>query len=347
MAPTSEEPKFSKRHRLSDTYLEQQTPPPPGKRMTIWDTTPGFAARLTDKGHISFFVMRRRAGERKASPIRIVLGGYPKLSVEAARKQAKALLDELENGTDPRERERQQRQAKEAQRTNTFRATADAFHYLRLQHWARGYEHWRTIERELIWPKNKKASWSERPLLSITADDVQERIEALRDLGKKEAARRLFEIVRALFHWAKAQRRYKLKELPTDDINIAALIGAKPKRKRVLTNDELTALWRASDRLAYPVGPYVRVLILTAVRRSEAAEARWDEVTILGAHDDAWTIPAERMKSDSPHVVPIASDLASVLSGLPRFETGPFLFSTTGGRRPIAGHSKIKERSTA
>jgi integrase len=66
----------------------------------------------------------------------------------------------------------------------------------------------------------------------------------------------------------------------------------------------------------------------------------WSEVDLAKG---IWTIPAERMKADAPHIVPLAPEAVAILESLPRW-TGPFVFSTTGGARPISGFSKMKTR---
>jgi len=70
------------------------------------------------------------------------------------------------------------------------------------------------------------------------------------------------------------------------------------------------------------------------LRRNEVACARWDEFSFDGTNEDAWIIPAHRMKMDAPHVVPITKDIADLLrpkvdeddDGVPRFHDGPFIF---------------------
>jgi len=168
-------------------------------------------------------------------------------------------------------------------------------------------------------------------------------IEALRDSGRKEAARLLFEAIRALFKWAKKQRSYKLKRLPTDEIDPNAILGRKSRRKCILSNEELRALWHAAKQLGYPDGTYVQLLFLTALRHREAAWATWDEFMLAGKEDDAWIIPARRMKAASPQVVPIAQDIAALLSGIPRF-CGTHVFSFNGGHSPINNFTTLREK---
>jgi integrase len=344
---TLEKPKLSAKRKLSDSFLAKHGPAPLGKRITIWDTTPGFGCRITDRGTISFFVMRRRAGERKGKPIRIVLGPHgPRWSVQAARERAKAYLHELVAGIDPRERERKQVDADQQERAHAFRAVVDLYQTRHLQHLDRGLDAWRYIDRELLWPDDERVSWRDRPITKITADDVQERVEAIRDRGKKEAARRLYEVTRGFFVWAKKQRRYKLGELPTNDVDPIGILGKKAMRKTILSDEYLRALWRATNKLGYPSGPYIKLLLLTAVRRKEAASASWDEFSITGKDDDAWIIPAARMKMDAPHIVPITSDIAALLKdgSIPRFSSGKFVFSSSGGQRAINGFTSLKDR---
>jgi integrase len=48
-------------------------------------------------------------------------------------------------------------------------------------------------------------------------------------------------------------------------------------RSRILTDDELRAVWKASGELEV-YGGFVRVLLLTAARRAEAAKMTWREI---------------------------------------------------------------------
>ena len=47
-------------------------------------------------------------------------------------------------------------------------------------------------------------------------------------------------------------------------------------RDRVLSMEELRAVWEAAGDLGYPWGPWYRLILLTGDRRGEWARARWD-----------------------------------------------------------------------
>ena len=50
------------------------------------------------------------------------------------------------------------------------------------------------------------------------------------------------------------------------------------------------------------------------------------------------------MKGGSAHAVPLTPEISALLESLPKFSGGDFLFSTTGGQRPVSGFSKAKAR---
>lgn len=66
------------------------------------------------------------------------------------------------------------------------------------------------------------------------------------------------------------------------------------------------------------------LLILTACRKAEIAEARWREFDLDAAE---WVIPASRMKSRREHIVPLSKQAVVVLKELDHYKTaGEFLF---------------------
>ncbi len=146
---------------------------------------------------------------------------------------------------------------------------------------------------------------------------------------------------RRLFSWAIDQQVYGIESSPCERLKPKAIIGRKVFRTRILDAEELRAFWRATRRLGYPYAPLFRMLALTGQRKSEVAEARWSEIDLARK---LWTIPAERMKAEAAHVVPLSDDVIAILESLPRFKRGDHVFSTTFGLKAINGFSKAKER---
>src|SRR5262245_10552132 len=104
---------------FTDRYLRSLRPAPLGKRVVHWDAVkPSFGCRVTDRGVVSFFVMRRMPGNPR--PVRVALGRYPEVSLAAARKLATTALGDLASGVHPKQRQR-------LRQVNTFAALADEF----------------------------------------------------------------------------------------------------------------------------------------------------------------------------------------------------------------------------
>jgi integrase len=93
---------------------------------------------------------------------------------------------------------------------------------------------------------------------------------------------------------------------------MARIKPSEQQRQRTLTDDEIRALWRAVDADPSAFGCLVQFLLLTAVRRNEAARMRRCEV----AGDD-WIVPPERYKTDKELVIPLSPAAKAVHLGRP------------------------------
>jgi integrase len=321
---------------LTDRALKAMKPAAPGTRKMIWDSAvPSFGARVSEHGKITFIVLRRRPGEKHA--LRRMLGQYPIMPLAEAREAALQALREIERGIDPKKRKEVERCAEAQRQANSFASVAEDFIVRHVRKLRSGAEVESAIRRELV------ERWGERPVTDIRRGDVVALIEEISDTGRNAAARKIHAHCSKLFTWAVARGKYGLETSPCAGVKPAAIIGAPEARQRVLSDSETLAVWRATAALPYPAGPFLHLLLLTGQRLREVAEMAWPEIDIDKA---LWTIPADRMKGDSAHEVPLSTMAVEILESLPRW-TGPYIFSTTGGERPISGFSKMKLRIDA
>ena len=193
------------------------------------------------------------------------------------------------------------------------------------------------IRRELI------GLWGARPITEISRRDIVHALEEIADSGRPYAAHKLFNYMSKLFGWAIGRSLYGLEISPCTGVKTSEVVGKKEPRQRVLNDTEIRAVWPAAEGLGYPAGPFARMLLITGQRLREVAEMRLAEIDLDKA---LWTIPPERMKGDAAHEIPLPPIAVEILKSLPRF-TGPYVFTTTGGTRPIGGFSKMKLRIDA
>jgi integrase len=327
------------KRNLTDRALKSLKPAEADTHYDVMDmVVPGLGVRVSETGRRTFVLVARYPGS--PNPTRRAIGEYGALTLEKARTKARDWLELLRRGVDPRSEEERQRIAEQRKQANSFRVVAEEFIRLAVigsdptkPKQRKGAETKRDIEREFI------DRWDGRPITEITSHDVVAVLDEAVARGSPYQAHNLLGHIRRLFNWAIARGVYGLDHSPCDRMKPKDVIGAKAMRTRVLNDAELRALWHVTEGWEYPYGPLFRVLALTGQRKSEVAEARWPEFDL---DRKLWTIPAERMKADAPHVVPLSDDVIAVLKSLPRFNKGDHLFSTTFGVKPVNGFSKAK-----
>jgi len=323
---------------LNDRGLKALKPAKTGTRYERMDkVVGGFGIRVTDKGAKTFILIARYPGS--TNPTRRALGEYGVLTLEKARQKARDWIELIGRGIDPAEQEERLRLAEQQKRKNTFAAVAEDFIVERLPSERRGKDVERDIRHEFV-PK-----WGDLPITEIT--DLQ--IIAYIKNKKRTApvqARNLLALLKRFFSWAIDQRVYGLAASPCALLKPSSLIGEKAHGKRILTDDELFALWRSAKRMPYPHGPVYQLLTLTALRLNEVARASWPEFGKLA--DRVWVIPSERMKGKNSkaraHAVPLTDDMLAILKALPRFKGGAYLFSTKFGKTPTVISNRVKKR---
>ena len=188
------------------------------------------------------------------------------------------------------------------------------------------------------------ARWGDRPVAEITEDDVFAVLDEARYKGvpgrsvktKGQSSARQHDLASALsgmFRWLKGRRKVAINP-------VAGLERPSPPRARdrVLTSDELRAIWLASDDMGEPWGPFIKALMLTGQRRSEVAGMRRSEVD-----ESTWTIPASRTKNKRAHAVPLSQKVSAMIEA----DSESDLIFTTNGATPVSGLSKLKRRLDA
>jgi integrase len=197
-------------------------------------------------------------------------------------------------------------------------------------------------------PKGLADRWRDRPLIEISADDIFPIVDEAREYGtpglekrvvgpSENRAMAMFATLSSMFSWLLSKRR----------ITANPCVGvSRPKvaasRDRVLKDVELVAFWKAASAERMEFAAPLKLLLLTGARLNEVVGMRRSELSDDGA---SWIIPGGRTKNRRECIVPLAPLARHVLTSVE--STGEFVFSTTGGRRPITCGSKIKSRLDA
>ena len=319
-----------KKKTLTDLTLKAFKPAPKGQRYELGDKdVKGFGVRVNDRGEVTF-VLAARYPDGGKHPTRATLGHYPNMTLAQARQKALTWKDAIRRGEDPRTPEQEERKRRAA---NTFGVLGERYLKSVVAKHRRAEQTSREFRNHLI------KRWDDKPVAAITKADVREMVASFTERGHERQAHNILGLARAFFNWCVEHDYIAIS--PCYLMRPKRLIGEKHSRDRVLEDRELVALWRATERMGYPFGPLYQLLLLTGTRKTEAAGACWSEFDLDRGR---WTIPPERFKSNATHRLPLSEDAVKVLTSLPRFEHGDYLFSTTYGRTAVMGFSKAKER---
>jgi hypothetical protein len=253
---------------------------------------PGFVLVHTPAGHASYGLIYRRNGERK----KLTLGTTKTLTLGEARALAGRNRASIEGGGDPHAdkiAERQQAELKRHVVVEQQRLDVEVLwdKYMQLvASQLRSRSEKDRIFRRYILPVVRGL-----PVTEIAKGHALQIIDPLVAQDKRRMADKVRQEGAAFFQW--------LIEREHVDRNVFACVRkasvGKTIRTRVLSDDEIGAIWRASEPEGR-WGLWVKLLILTGGRNLEVRGARWPEFD-LGAR--LWTIPADRSKNGRPHTV--------------------------------------------
>lgn len=302
--------------------------------------TKGLILRVSRGGTRTFYFRYRRPIGRKQT--KIVLGEYPALSLANARERTRAYRQLVKDGTDPRdfakaEAERRAQEAEERRRAeaeasdNTFAKTVEDYVTI-FQVAKKDNRTWKETRRTLL---VNCAEWRDRPVTSISRCDVHDLLDAIMAEGKGYSANRTYAALRTFFRWC--ARRDKVATDPMTGVERP--FDGETARDRVWNDDEIAAIWRASDALGGNAGPALKLLILLGQRRDEVFHMSWDEIEADGT---LWRLATRRSKAKREHVFPLPVLAQRIIKAQPR--TGSYVFPTSNGK-PILNWSAIKDRT--
>ena len=290
-----------------------------------WDAKlAGFALAVAPTGRKTFVVQYRAHHASR----RMTIGRADVLTVNVARERARELLARVALGGDPLADRRKKEQAGK----NTFRAVAEE--YLQRE----GKRLRTTKERRanlvrMVYPQF--GSWQ---ITDIRRTDIVRLLNKVEDERGASAADHALAIVRRVLNWfATISDDYRSPVVP----GMARTKPEDKERSRVLSDDELRAVWRAAEQLSAPWGAYVKFL-LSLPRDAPRPPAR---VGTRCAATIGCSPPfATRQKPN--WYFPYRPPQKRALAGLPRLHDSPWVF-TTRGKEPIAGFTAFKRKLDA
>ncbi len=244
------------------------------------------------------------------------LGPVSLVDLKEARQKAQDARKQLLNGIDPLEQKKADAVAQRLEQANsiTFKKAAEEYIESHKSGWknAKHAAQWSSTLDTYAYPE-----FGELPVGSINVGLVMRVLEPIW-MKKAETASRVRGRIEAILDWAKV-RGYRTGENPaTWKGNLDHLLPARSKVRRVKHHAALpyAEVGDFIKELREQQGTAARAFeftILTAVRTGETLGATWAEVDL---ESKTWTIPAERMKADKVHRVPLSERAVNILKAV-------------------------------
>ncbi|HDC4322795.1 integrase domain-containing protein [Aeromonas hydrophila] len=321
--------------KLTDSKL--RTAKPEAKEYSLGDGD-GLYLRVKPNGtRLWVFNYYRPSDKKRAN---ISFGPYPDVTLAAARERRREARALLAQAIDPKRHKEEQIafvQAEQEANANTFERMAAMWLELKRHDVSEAYadDSWRSLELYVL------PFIGSMPINQIRAPKVIEMLRPIEADGKHETVRRLCQRINEILD-------YSVNHGLLDANPCAAIrkVFKKPSKKHMptLKPTELPMLMAdiANGRLDHTTRCQIEWSLHTLVRPGESAGTRWDEIDFEGR---VWNIPADRMKMDRPHRVPLTSQALSLLERMkPISGHRPYVFP--GYRDPL-GHINNQSANAA
>jgi len=259
------------KRKLTTKFIEGQKPDP-SKRLDFRDELmPGLVLRISTSGNRTFCLHKRINGKMR----RLTIGRFGVVSLAEARERARQVLYEVETG------KFEQITGIEVETKPTLGDVIPDYieKYAKIHN--RDHERKEAQLAKFTTLHGKRINEIKRADVVKACDTIQKSAP----IGVNRALAHL----KHLMSWS----------VERGLIDASPIAGMKPRakekpRERVLTDDELGALWEVCGDEGYPFGDCLKLLILSGQRRAEVAEMRWSELDI---ENRLWTLPSESVRS--------------------------------------------------
>jgi integrase len=316
----------------------------PEQDLFRWDDqVEGFGVRIYPSGTKKFVVQWKRDGRNR----RLVLGTYPMMKAEEARKAAITALAAVAEGHDP---------AAERDARKTSPTVAELCkRWLEIGTGPKGKPKRPStlgMDRSRI-EAHVVPILGNRKVRTITEEDVRELVDAIvsgrtasdQKLGPRTrrivkggsgVAARTLRMVKAIF--AHAVREGLIPANPAQRVNVSD--GAERERERYLSPEEMAKLGKAlaaadTAGVAWQAVAAIRLILVTGLRKAEALGLRWDHIDF--AHRRLVLPETKSGKS----VRPLSRAAITILETIQgRASDTPWVFPATKGKGHYVGLQK-------
>jgi integrase len=317
--------------KLTDTAIRNAKPKSKPYRLADGD---GLYLLVKPTGVKLWHFRYRFAGKENM----LSLGGYPEITLTAARKKTEQANQQLADNLNPVEQKRIEQAELQKAAANSFAAVSADWYAHKLTGWRPGTSRKvREILDTYLIPKI-----GDRAIKDLASSEVVKLLREISDTTPATAIKARQFCSQIVEHAIQNGLRPEGYFLSLRGAVKAAPVKHMPAAK---TPQEAAHLLRSIDGYgSFPVRVALRLLMLTFVRPGVMAAARWQDIDLDAAE---WRIPeSEGNKTKSLHIVPLSTQAVELFKEMqPISGGGVYVFP--GRDAPLATHLNMNSLSKA
>jgi integrase len=328
-------------NKLSDTKVEKiikeakmAVATGNGKSQVVGDGG-GLYLQISKTGASSWLFRYMRNGKATA----IGLGGYPEISLKAARRKSEVCREQLAHGKDPLG---EKRTAQAFVQNEKIKASPKTFDDCASEYIADHRAEWKNEKHAQQW-ENTLATYASKvigikPVADVTVEDIKKILKPIW-VEKHETATRVRGRIEAILDWATVHS-YRTGDNPARWKGFLEHLLPKttasqraPKHHAALPYADIPSFISKLTAQEGMARWALELLILTACRTNEICHAQWTEIDW---EKNLWMIPQERMKAGKAHRVPLVERSRQILQTLQPLTPGKYIFPGGVKDRPLS-----------
>lgn len=272
--------------------------------VTLWDGSLKHFGLRVSQGGTKSFILLLGSGRRQT------IGRYPTITVAQARTKAKTILAERTLG----------------------------LHTPQVISWERALELFLEVKERETRPLTaylyrstlgRVFGFGTKKLCDISKSDISQKLQKYKDRPSQQS--HAFVYLKVFLKWSVGSGY--LRHNPLEGLSAAK----QRKRKRILTDAELKAVWNAANEIGGIFGAIVKLIMLTGQRRSEIGGLK---KTYFSHNQQTISLPGELTKNHRDHCFPVGILACGLLQ--PDLTSEYYFPSRCDPERPFNGWSKCK-----
>jgi len=254
-----------------------------------------------------------------------VLGEYPQMSLESARGARSEARVRVKEGINPAKERREKKQAMVDKALAENGIVTDSFEAVAYDWIEQNKERWSSGHAKDVLNTLKNDAFPKLGAFridTITPPQILEVVRSIEARGSYEIASKVLQRISAICRYA-VQTGLAMYN-PAADMR-GVLRTRKVVHRAALQEKELPEFLHRL-RISHEhiiTKSALMFTILTAARSGEVRFANWDEIDF---EEREWRIPAERMKMNTLHLVPLSKQALTIIEAMKAHSVGGYVF---------------------